>query len=374
MNLTHLNLRNSELAHMRINYEPLDVSKINDLNDGLLVELNRVTGFTHLVGNPNAVQEDRDIANFGDATGSTIWNFIANKEPFSFVNPVEAFGIDQDPIIGLQKLGNTLIMFSEGMYSIDLLSDFVPIKKASSIAGKSKNFFGELGHVKKRAESLGGAFSFIMIALFVCGVVLLYYVPLVPFIVWISAITGYLVIVVESLLAATLWFAAHVMPSGDGLVSDAGRRGYFFALNVAVRPPIMVFALIFGAALMHIMVSYTSTAYLSYIVGLMADRTDFTGLLTFACLMLLLMAIIVMIVHSTHALVSATPEHVIRYVSGESRPGGEMEQEGKANAIFTRSTHTLEGAMNRPTSPVKGSKGGSQPLTQASRSGSRNEG
>lgn len=70
-------------------------------------------------------------------------------------------------------------------------------------------------------------------------------VPLMLSIAWIMAIGAWLVVVAESLVAATLWALVHLDPEGEGM-GQRTAHGYIFALNLLFRPAILVFAAFFA--------------------------------------------------------------------------------------------------------------------------------
>lgn len=77
----------------------------------------------------------------------------------------------------------------------------------------------------------------------VTGFLLSYVFPFVPFLIWVGAITGYFLLVVEAILAAPLWAMVHLSPKGDDLVGS-GSQGYKLVLSLLLRPVLMVFGLI----------------------------------------------------------------------------------------------------------------------------------
>lgn len=42
--------------------------------------------------------------------------------------------------------------------------------------------------------------------------------------------------IVESLIAAPVWAASHVVPEGEGFAANAVRQGWMLLLNILFRP------------------------------------------------------------------------------------------------------------------------------------------
>src|SRR5690606_6971815 len=94
----------------------------------------------------------------------------------------------------------------------------------------------------------GGLVSSMAMLLMLGGLMLAFYVPLIPYIAWLVALIKWLVMVVENVLAAPIWAAAHIHPDG-GEMSGKGGPGYFIILSTFLRPSLMVFGFIFGILL-----------------------------------------------------------------------------------------------------------------------------
>lgn len=67
-----------------------------------------------------------------------------------------------------------------------------------------------------------------------------YMLPMLPFLAWVAAILGWLVLCLEALAACPVWLVAHCMPEGDGFAGASARAGYALFLSVLLRPALLV--------------------------------------------------------------------------------------------------------------------------------------
>src|SRR5690606_6948402 len=81
-------------------------------------------------------------------------------------------------------------------------------------------------------------------ALLFAGIVLAYVMPMLPAIFWILGIVGYMILVLEAIIAAPLWMLGHLRLDGEGLAGPRGTAGYEIALNLVIRPSAMVIGLV----------------------------------------------------------------------------------------------------------------------------------
>ena len=67
--------------------------------------------------------------------------------------------------------------------------------------------------IGKAVPNLDKYIAFVLFSVFLplllYGLALAYYLPAIPFIRWISALAGWVILIVESLVAAPLWLCAH---------------------------------------------------------------------------------------------------------------------------------------------------------------------
>ena len=68
---------------------------------------------------------------------------------------------------------------------------------------------------------------------------------MIPFAMWIAGVVGWLILVIEAMIAVPLWMFAHLTFEGDGL-HGRGIEGYSLLFNVLFRPVLLLFGLFAG--------------------------------------------------------------------------------------------------------------------------------
>lgn len=81
------------------------------------------------------------------------------------------------------------------------------------------------------------------------GMIIAYMVPILPFIFFFFAITGWILEVIEAMVGLPLWALAHIRIDGDGLPGQAAQTGYTILFGILVRPFVILFAFIVGIIL-----------------------------------------------------------------------------------------------------------------------------
>lgn len=98
-----------------------------------------------------------------------------------------------------------------------------------------KGFIGGLGEVGSSFM-----FRFGMIGLSI-GFVLYYILPILPFVYFFFAFSGWIKSIFEAVMAMPLWALAHIKMDGEGLPGPWATNGYFLLLEIFLRPTLIIF-------------------------------------------------------------------------------------------------------------------------------------
>lgn len=164
------------------------------------------------------------------------------------------------PIQFLMKLGHDCLktasyMWVEGITLISILGAVAGVCNSTNPLGVM--FTNMVSWVKPVILGIAGA-------LVVPGIILGYYLPLYPFIVFTFGAIGWLILVIESMVAAPLVAFGLTHPEGHDFLGRA-EQALILILSVFLRPVLMVMGLIAG-----MLVSYVAFRFVVY---------GFTGIL-----------------------------------------------------------------------------------------------
>ncbi len=109
-----------------------------------------------------------------------------------------------DPIMTVSDVGDYLIGSAWGLASA------LGVVDVAHSMGKALPFVGKV--VPNLDKYISFALFTVFLPLLLYGLALAYYLPAIPFIRWISALVGWIILVVEALVAAPLWLCAHALP------------------------------------------------------------------------------------------------------------------------------------------------------------------
>jgi conjugal transfer/type IV secretion protein DotA/TraY len=153
-----------------------------------------------------------------------------------------------DPFGGLMSMGQTLIITSLIGFGTAALLSSTTVSTGSAIF----NFL--TGNWGAAAATIAGnaIMSFLatpvfigLLALMIPGIMIAYVLPMIPWVLWMAGVCGWIILVCEAMIAVPLWMLAHMTVGGDGLHGRA-IEGWALLFNVVFRPTLMVIGLFLG--------------------------------------------------------------------------------------------------------------------------------
>jgi conjugal transfer/type IV secretion protein DotA/TraY len=212
---------------------------------------------------------DRDVA----LMLNQLYMFWGSEESMAF------FAATPDGRSG-RMTGNVMIdamnafLGTNGIFNMCRNTDIHPLAQLSGVGRgliehSIRGFGGALGFgilgfslsALLERQNLGGAFeaaskslmTFATIGL-VLGFVLFYVVPFLPFVYFFFAVTTWIKGIFEAVVAMPLWALAHLRIDGQGMPGPAASSGYFYILEIFLRPICILLGFLIGIAVFTAMV------------------------------------------------------------------------------------------------------------------------
>jgi conjugal transfer/type IV secretion protein DotA/TraY len=270
----------------------------------------RKSRFTDTLG---VLQQASDDINAGE-TGSTYQKWIKDsfaKGGLSDTKYLFDIGASKNIILALADAGHRLMN--------------IAVTSNLTLAG-----FAALGDSKAAGFGLGvgAAIQVLQVlllpifgALLGAAAVLAFVIPMTPFIIWMGVILGWLIMVVEAIIAAPMWILAHLYPDGDGIVGQAG-QGYSLVFALFLRPPLAILGLLFSMAIINPFGSLIVEAYWS----VAAISNGQPGILTpiwYAASVVLFASLILGFINKAFGLIHVIPDQIFKWMGG---PSGDLGQ------------------------------------------------
>lgn len=254
------------------------------------------------------------------------------------------------------QTGNPLMNFINGGqrlmiilgHALGMIVIALTLMKAVGL-GKIGSFLGgKLGHTAMSAvgdatplDALGSSLKYLvyfilfLLAVFaLIGFALGVWLPSIPLIAWLGAVTGWVLMIAESMMALPLWAIIHSNPEGEGWSPDSAKQGYQLLSGLVLRPSLMVGALFFGMSIMTGM-SWLFGMLLQPYMRTLNENSGLGGAIMSLMTILLLVGFLVYICHMSLKLVTKLPDAILRWIGGGNDSLGAAEEtQQHMNVIF----------------------------------------
>lgn len=260
------------------------------------------------------ITEDNVLSKFTEKFTKSSLDEVLNKG----FNGYEDSGDDNDEVQNVHPL------IAIHNFGIDLLATVSSILVAVLVLSVASGTL--LSGATTLAVIFSGIFTGIMTALFVPAIMMAFYIPLIPFILWIGTLFGWIVMVVQALFGGPLWMITFLSPDKDGFVGRSG-QGYMLILSLTMRPVLMVLGLISSFILvtpiLRMVNDFYGVAYKSiekYNNGSAIDST-FSGIFNDIAFLVIYCVLINKTILQVFALIHKIADELLTWIGG---PGGSL--------------------------------------------------
>lgn len=272
---------------------------------------------------------------------------------------VDFTGNDKNPVILASEIGNRI-----------LLSTLITATSLAIISGVTAIILAKIGGIAAASATLGigtvygvaagstaalnitlvaiSLLAPIFVALFGAGLSLSYLVPMMPYILWLGAVFGWAVLVVEAVIAAPLWAVTHLSPDNDGIVGRGG-QGYMLVLSLSLKPALMVFGFAAALVVMNPVGTFLNETFMKTFFSSVSP--GFFGFLRLFAGSVLYTILIITIVYRVFSLIYLIPNGILAWIGGpkDNKLGQEAQQaqkgSGKAIVAATAASKVLGAGM-----------------------------
>ena len=251
----------------------------------------------------------------------------------------EGTGLNQNPVIAAKNLGTQMLTWAwASLWTMVGIGMF-------TVGGAGVGAF----------TIAAGPFTMLFGTLLVGGATLAYYIPMLPYIMWVGVVLGWAVLLVEAVIAAPLWAVVHMAPDADGVVGRGG-QGYMLVLSLTLRPALMILGLVAAISLMRplgylINSTFGGAFALSHSPGMAGLTAMIAGVAIYA-------GVMTSVINQVFSLIHVVPDRLLRWIGG-----GGNELGGSANAI----EHGASGKMMAMTQAARGFGDQAQNMLASSR-------
>lgn len=195
---------------------------------------------TTLATATNAAKGQTVLAQLFNAIGLNDW--FLNKITGFLLPPTQVW---TDPFGGLMSLGQVLMNVSLAAFAAaGILASGTGTAATTVWNVLTGNWTAAAATVAIHPliSFLSVPIFMLLTAILVPGMMISYVLPMVPYVMWMAGVCGWIILVCEAMIAVPLWMLAHMTVGGDGLHGRA-IEGWGLVFNVMFRPTLMIIGL-----------------------------------------------------------------------------------------------------------------------------------
>ena len=239
----------------------------------------------------------------------------------------------QDPFQAQIQLGHKLVMAA--LIALGLAAALASTQLAAGVVAANVltlNFTGAAaaGVGYMAMSFLATPVLWLLMSFLVPGLVLAYVLPMLPYFLWFTGVLGWVVQVLDLLIAVPLWMLASMTYRGEGL-HGRGFQGYSMLLTVLFRPSLMLVGLfagyvVYAGAAWFLQMSFGVAAGFVLMNGWLVSNLVGVGLLM--CTFVLAHTVATT---QSFRLISLVPHHVVRMAGLE--PANRVDMDSVAQQL-----------------------------------------
>lgn len=258
-----------------------------------------------------------------------------------------------NPLMKMKNVGDYTMVAAETVFTTFAATKGAFALAKSNLLGRAVNVTtGILAAIEKVLDAVSPAIYFLVLWLFVIGLMLSIFLPSIPFIFWMTGVVNWIVSVMVACAAGPLWAATHL-----GVSEDRGGRatyGYIYLIDVMIRPTLMVLGFMFASVAIVAAGTILHALFGTALANIQAD--SITGIYSIAGFLMVYTRICTSMVSSLFALQAYLPDQVIAFIGGRdgiNMMGGMVDS---VKGIFVSGGGNVRQTpgMNMPTTPSEG--------------------
>lgn len=297
-------------------YDSFYVSKIGLVSSYYIEAVNSIVTLEPSArAGPQIVVRPRNMSGHGASIFSAIFGSLfeditRNLAKHMTSNP----GVANDPLISITSFGSELTTSTEQVFFAALGLAF-----GLWLVTTPLSCLQPLGHAFNFLLSIVMPIAMIMISLlWAAGLTMGIYIPMIPYLVFTFTALGWIILVIEAVLAAPLIALGLIVPAED----EMGKAGHAIVilLGIFLRPALMILGFIMAMQLLIVAIGMLNVGFWAAMISATGSSAGI-GVFGLIAVLLLYASVALGMVHEAFSLIYLVPNKVMRWIGG----GGDGE-------------------------------------------------
>jgi conjugal transfer/type IV secretion protein DotA/TraY len=243
-------------------------------------------------------------------------------------------------LVQIKDKGDRLLVGLEAAGIAAISADYIAAAADSTVVGMVVNGATGMGKgILEVIRTLTPMMTVAFGALFLLACTMSFAIPMMPFVLSIGSVLGWLMAVFSAVVAAPVWLAGHLHPEGDGIAGRAA-GGYMILLETVTRPIFIIFGLLGAFAIMDPVLKFVAWSFRANLSSVQGD--SMTGIVSVVVFAVIYVTIVFTTVRQSLHMMYVLSETVYRWIGGQNAG---MEQAREFNNAAEASSKNTSGQV-----------------------------
>ncbi len=252
---------------------------------------------------------------------------------------------DPDPLVSMQKFGSDITITIEILWFTAITVIFALMLASGFMPGISP----AIAAIASFTNLLMTVVGFMLAFLWAAGASLAIYLPLIPYTLFTFGALSWMMIVLESVIAAPIVALGLTAPSNDHLGRAA--PALLLIAGVFLRPSLMVIGFVASARLFNAIMMLVKFSF----VGVVKATITGLGLFGGIGLVVLYGGVAVTLAHESFSLIYLLPDRILRWIGGTPEQSNVAQMEQQAQQTYQQGSQ-MAGSLGTSSSAEIGKK------------------
>lgn len=196
-----------------------------------------------------------------------------------------------NPLVVMQGFGQKILLAAEGIIALLLTASFFSSMAVSAIIAGLP----------------------LLLSIIIPAIMIVFYFPFLPFIIWFGNIIGWIVMIVQGLLGIPLWLVSFIRNDTDNFIGKTG-QGYLLILEAFLRPSLMIFALFFSFNLLVPVVNLLNFFFLFVGNSIYSNTNGFLVLFYYVFMIVIYTVLVNKVLRILFGLIETIPDKILVWI------------------------------------------------------------
>lgn len=219
---------------------------------------------------------------------------------------------ETNPLVAQQAVGAWILGIAQSIFAVLVTGAAIPVLGDSFIGATL-------------------AFLPFVLSVIVAAMVIVFYLPMLPFIIWIGNLIGWIVMLFQAMLGIPIWLVSFMRNDTDGFVGKTG-QGYLLILEGFLRPSLMIFALYFAFYLLVPVVKIVNFFFLFVTNSIYSNISSFFAVCYYIFTIVIYAVLLNKIMVILFNLIESIPDKILTWIGSNvnsimSNAGKELDNQ-----------------------------------------------